>query len=162
MIIFLSLGTNIGNRVQNLNKAISLISSQKDITITLKSKIYETSPMEFLDQDFFLNQVIKLDSNLQSHDLLKITQEIEIKLGRLEKKRKYMPRIIDIDILSYGDLIIRNKNLFIPHPKIKSRKFILKPWSDIAPDYILPNSKISIKELLECVLHLKDKVKEYK
>ena len=73
-----------------------------------------------------------------------------------------MPRIIDIDILSYGDLIIRNKNLFIPHPKIKSRKFILKPWSDIAPDYILPNSKISIKELFKCVLHLKDKVKEYK
>ena len=161
MIVFLSLGSNIGNRYENLNKAISLINFKDNISIILKSKIYETSPMEYLKQDFFLNQVISIDTDIAPLDLLKIVKEIEVKIGRERQKNKYMPRVIDIDILSYNDLILNNKNLFIPHPKIKFRKFILKPWTDISPDYILPNSKSSIKQLLERVSHLRDKVREY-
>ena len=82
-------------------------------------------------------------------------------MGRFKTSVRYMPRIIDIDILSYGDIIFNNDNLCIPHTKIKFRKFILKPWTDIAPDYILPNSKHTIKELLDKVSHLEDRVKEY-
>ena len=90
-----------------------------------------------------------------------LIQKIEIDIGRKKQKEKYMPRIIDIDILAYNNLVINDKNLSIPHPKIKFRKFDLKPWSDIAPNYILPNGKSSIKGLLDDISHLKDKVKEY-
>ena len=161
MKIFLSLGSNIGNRIKNITKSINLISIEADIDIISKSKIYETSPMEYLNQDFFLNQVIEIQSNLEPYDLLKISQEIENQLGRKKERKKYMPRVIDIDILAYSNLTIKNKDLFIPHPKIKFRKFILKPWTDISPDYILPNGKSTIKELLDNIIDLKDEVKEY-
>ena len=160
MIAFLSLGSNIGNRLDNLEEAFNIIIEEK-INIISKSKIYETSPMENLNQNYFLNQVLKIETNLEPFKLLDIIKGIENKMGRFKTKKKYMPRIIDIDILSYDNLIIDNNNLTIPHPKIKLRKFILKPWRDIAPDYILSNSKSTIKEHLERVSHLKDEVREY-
>ena len=161
MRIFLSLGTNIGDRVSNLDKAISLINMEEQINIMSQSKKYETSPMENQNQDNFLNQVIQLDTDTDPFKLLKIIKRIEINLGRIKNNERYMPKIIVIDILAYNDLVINTQCLFIPLPKIKIRKFILKTWSDIAPDYILPNSKSSIKELLDKVYHLKDTVKEY-
>ena len=161
MIVFLSLGSNLGDRLSNLEEAISLISKTKNIDMLVKSKIYETSPMENLDQDNFLNQVIQVNAAIKPLKLLKILKNIENTMGRIENKKKYMPRIIDIDILSYDSLLFNNQILSIPHPKIKFRKFILKPWTDIAPNYILPNSKSSIKELLGNISHLKDRVREY-
>lgn len=160
-MIFLSLGTNVGNRLENLEKAILLIQNHKKINILLKSKVYVTSPMENFNQDNFLNQVIKIETDIKPTLLLTFIKNIEKNMGRIKTKKKYMPRIIDIDILTYNDLIINNDNLSIPHPKIKLRKFILKPWSDIASDYILVNCKSTVKDLLNNIYHLKDEVKEY-
>ena len=161
MRIFLSLGTNLGHRLTNLNEALLLISNNTDIEVLSKSKVYETSPIENKNQDYFLNQVIEIKTKIEPIDLLNFTQKIESKMGREKHSKKYQPRIIDIDILSYNKLILDKQNLCIPHSKIKFRKFILKPWTDIAPNYILPNSKSTIKELLERILHLEDKVSEY-
>ena len=161
MIVFLSLGTNIGDRLHNLEKVYFLIEMEEKINIISKSKIYETSPVENLNQEYFLNQIIKIDTDIEPLQLLNLIKSIENQMGRIELKKKYMPRIIDIDILAYQDLILNNEILCIPHPKIKFRKFILKPWTDISPDYILPNSKYTIKELLDKVNHLDDTVKEY-
>ena len=161
MIVFLGLGTNLGKRLSNLEEAISSIDKVQQIRVVLKSKIYETSPMENLDQDNFLNQVIQIDTDIKPLELLKILKNIENSMGRSKNKEKYMPRIIDLDILAYHDLLFDNQVLSIPHPKIKFRKFILKPWTDIAPNYILPNSKSTIKELLDNVTHLKDEVRKY-
>jgi len=161
MRIFLSLGTNIGDRAFNLHKALKLIDTHSQIAIISESKIYETSPLENEDQDYFLNQIIEIQTKLDPLDLLDTVKDIECSMGRIKMNKRYQPRIIDIDILSYNDLILNDKILNIPHSKIKFRKFILKPWTDIAPDYILPNSKDSIKELLECISHLKDEVREY-
>ena len=161
MIVFLGLGTNLGKRLSNLEEAISSIDKVQQIRVVLKSKIYETSPMENLNQDNFLNQVIQIDTDIKPLELLKILKNIENTMGRTENKEKYMPIIIDLDILAYHDFLFENQNLSIPHPKIKFRKFILKPWTDIAPDYILPNSKHTIKELLDKINYLEDRVKEY-
>ena len=161
MISFLSLGSNIGDRFINLKKSISLINKSKKINLLLKSKIYETSPMENLDQNNFLNQVIKINTKLEPLDLLSVIKGIECRMGRRDSIDRYMPRIIDIDILTYDKLLFSHKDLVIPHPKIKLRKFILKPWSDIAPDYILTNGKSTIKELLDKIICFKDKVEEY-
>jgi len=160
-MIFLSLGTNVGNRLKNLEKAILLIQNHEKINILLKSKVYVTSPMENFNQDNFLNQVIKIETDIKPTLLLTFIKNIEKNMGRIKTKKKYMPRIIDIDILTYNDLIINNDNLSIPHPKIKLRKFILKPWNDIASDYILVNCKSTVKDLLNNIYHLKDEVKEY-
>jgi len=161
MKIFLSLGSNMGDRVFNLRKALKLIDNHAQILITSKSKIYETSPMENQNQDYFLNQIIELQTKLGPLDLLETVKAIESDMGRINISKRYQPRIIDIDILSYNNLILNDKNLRIPHSKIKFRKFILKPWTDIAPNYILPNSKSSIKELLDSISHLKDEVREH-
>jgi 7,8-dihydro-6-hydroxymethylpterin-pyrophosphokinase len=82
-------------------------------------------------------------------------------MGRIKNDIRYQPRVIDIDILTFSDIILNQKELVIPHCKIKSRKFILKPWTDIASDYILPNSKKTIKELLDNISHFDDEVREY-
>ena len=161
MTVFLSLGTNIGDRLHNLEKVYFLIEMEEKINIISKSKIYETSPVENLNQEYFLNQIIKIDTDIEPLQLLNLIKNIENKMGRIKLKKKYMPRIIDIDILAYDKLILNSNQLSIPHPKIKSRKFILKPWSDIDPNYILSNSKSTIKELLDSLAHLQDEVKEY-
>ena len=161
MIVFLSLGSNIGNRLDNFKKVYSIIDKQDEVTIISKSRVYETSPMENLNQKHFLNQVIKLKTKLDPFDLLNFIKDIENKMGRINKKERYMPRIIDIDILAYSTLNIDTDKLSIPHPKIKLRKFILKPWTDIAPDYILSNGKSTIKELFEKISHFEDEVREY-
>ena len=161
MIVFLSLGSNIGNRLDNFKKFYSIIEGEDKNTIISKSRIYETSPMENLNQKYFLNQVIKLKTKLNPLDLLNFIKGIENEMGRINAKKRYMPRIIDIDILAYGSLNVDTDKLSIPHPKIKLRKFILKPWSDIAPDYILSNGKSTIKELFENISHFKDEVREY-
>ena len=160
-MIFLSLGSNIGDRLNNLKKASSLIKKDKRINIISKSRIYETSPMENFNQGKFLNQVIKINTKISPFELLDFIKIIENEMGRIKYKKRYMPRIIDLDILAYHDLLFDNQVLSIPHPKIKFRKFILKPWTDIAPNYILPNSKSTIKELLDNVTHLKDEVRKY-
>ena len=161
MIVFLSLGSNIGDRLNNLKKVYSIIEEQGQNSIISKSRIYETSPMENKNQKDFLNQVIKITTKLDPLNLLNLIKDIEIKMGRINIGKRYMPRIIDIDILAYGSINMDTDKLSIPHPKIKSRKFILKPWSDIAPDYILSNGKSTIKELFENISHFKDEVKEY-
>ena len=162
MSIFLGLGTNLGNRKNNLNKSISLLNNSEKLNVLRKSKIYETSPMENLEQGYFLNQIIKIEFNGTLDDLFLYTQKVERKMGKLNQKIRYQPRIIDIDILSFNDFVVDNEKLSVPHPKIKFRKFVLKPWTDIDSNYILPNSKMTIKEHLDNISDLNDEVREYK
>ena len=113
------------------------------------------------NQDYFLNQVIMIKFDGNPIDLFNITNSIEKQMGRIRNNTRYQPRVIDIDILSFNDEIINNDDLILPHPKIKFRKFVLKPWTDIASDYILPNSKMTIKEHLDKISHLEDEIREY-
>lgn len=161
MRTFLGLGSNIGDRLLNLKKANFMINNNFDIKIISKSKVYETSPMEVINQDFFLNQVIEINTTIVPLELLYVIKEIEISMGRLKVNQKYGPRLIDIDILSYSNIKMNKKRLTIPHSKIKLRKFVLKPWTDIASDYILPNSNNTIKELLNKISHFDDEIREY-
>ena len=160
-MIFLGLGTNIGDMQSNLDKVLTYFREDGLVSLIKKSKTYITSPMENKNQENFLNQVILVETKLFPYDLLKYLKSIEQKMGRKIIKQKYMPRIIDIDILVYNTMIYNNNKLVIPHPKIKQRKFVLKPWNDIAPDYVIPNENQSINSLLRILLNSKDLVKEY-
>ena len=148
MRIFLGLGSNIDDRYQNLMNGIQQLNDHAHIWVIDESYVYQTPAMYSLDQQDFYNMVIEIETNLNPLQLLDEVKKIEIKLGRKPNKKKNMPRSLDVDILAVGDVLIRSKLLEIPHPKIVERKFVLKPWNDIAPDFLVPNSDKNITELL--------------
>lgn len=143
--VFLALGSNQGNRADNLNTAAALIGRQIG-KIAKRSHVYETQPWGNPDQDAFLNQVIMINTTLDPRDLLDAANHIEREMGRV-KKEKWGPRIIDIDILFYGKRIVRDKGLEIPHPDLHKRAFVLVPLMEIAPDLEHPVLKQPIDEL---------------
>ena len=146
--IFLSLGTNVGERLLNIEKAIAEL--RKIISVVKISYIYETEPWGYIEQDRFLNLCIMGRTDMRPRQLLVAMKEIEEKIGR-EKSFRWGPRLIDIDILFYDDLVIREDRLELPHRSIEERAFVLIPLLDINPDLIHPVLDKSIRELSDKV-----------
>ena len=146
---FVSLGSNIGKRKKNIDRAILMLDESSDITLLSISQIYESKAMYNTQMDNFYNGVVRIKTSLSPDELLRYTKDIEKQLGREREKKRYSPRTIDIDILCYGNKIITSDELTIPHPHIKERRFVLKPWADIDSNYILVKSNKKISELLE-------------
>ena len=144
-IAYLGLGTNLGDRKQNISKAIEAISLK--MSISKQSSLYETTAWGYTEQPDFLNQVIQVETDLSPLRLLNFLKKTELKLGRVENFR-YGPRLIDIDILFYDDLVITTSRLQIPHPMLPERAFVLVPLNEIAPGYIHPVLKKTVAELL--------------
>ena len=143
--IYLALGSNLGNRLENLKEAISSLSPQ--MTVKAKSHVYETLPWGFEDQPKFLNQALKAQTYLQPEPLLKHIKRLEIALGR-KPSFQNGPRLIDIDILFYDDMVLSTPSLTIPHPRLHERGFVLLPLMDLAPDLTHPVTKKSVREML--------------
>ena len=143
--VYLGLGTNLGDRKQNISKAIEAISLK--MSISKQSSLYETTAWGYTNQPDFLNQVIQVETNMSPLRLLNFLKKTEVELGRVENFR-YGPRLIDIDILFYDDLIKTTSRLQIPHPRIPERAFVLVPLNEIAPGYVHPVLKKTIAELL--------------
>tara|TARA_Y100000590_G_scaffold345834_1_gene395758 strand:+ start:1979 stop:2485 length:507 start_codon:yes stop_codon:yes gene_type:complete len=146
--VFLSLGSNIGDRESNLAQATSALSVNLDIEDIQSSSYYESEPLYNSDQPRFLNSVISFYTNLKPFELLDIVKRIETMLGRPELREKNQPRIIDIDILLHGDSILETDELVIPHPMLGLRKFVLLPFTEIASEFEIPHLNIKIKDLL--------------
>lgn len=145
--VYLLLGSNLGNREKNIDNAINELKAC-GIIISKKSSLYNTAPWGYTEQPEFLNQAIECLTSLEPVELLREIKKIERKLGR-EKTFRYGPRIIDIDIIFYDDLILKSNELTIPHPFMHKRDFVLKPLCEIAPNFVHPELKLSIKNLLE-------------
>ena len=146
--VFLGLGTNLGNREGNLTATIDQICGSIGEVISC-SNIYETEPWGFRSRNKFLNMAIALNTGLGPDQLLSEIAEIESRIGRKRKGTKDASRTIDIDILLYGDLIIKKPGLEVPHPLIRERRFVLVPLCDIAPEKVHPVFKMTLAELLE-------------
>lgn len=144
-IVYLALGSNLGNRKENLKEATTALSPQLDVKA--KSHIYETPPWGYEDQPKFLNQVLKAQTYLEPEPLLKHLKRLETALGR-KVSFPNGPRLIDIDILLYDDLVMNTPLLTIPHPRMHERGFVLLPMLDIAPDIIHPLTKKSVREMV--------------
>ena len=147
---FLSLGSNIGIRIDNLNNAINFLDKYS-IEVLKKSSIYKSSPMYNLNQDFFYNMIIEVRTTLLPFELLKNIKKIEKNMGRELSVNENMPRIIDIDILTYKNIEINSKKLVIPHNKLSERKFVLLPWEEVAPNYYISSLGKTVKQLLDAL-----------
>jgi 2-amino-4-hydroxy-6-hydroxymethyldihydropteridine diphosphokinase len=132
--VFIGIGSNLGNREDNCNDAIRRLG-RSGIEIIARSSMYETEPWGVTDQPKFINMVIRIGTTLEPSELLAALKEIERKMGRVDTG-KWGPRVIDLDILLYGDLVIDEPDLTIPHPHMFERDFVLKPLSEIAPEII--------------------------
>lgn len=146
-IIFLGLGSNLGNRAENLLTAQRLIEEQVG-KIRSKSSIYETAAWGITEQDAFLNQVIEVETSFSPSAVLHLVLKIEKDMGRI-RAIKWGERSIDIDVLYYNDEVISTENLAIPHPFIQERKFVLVPLCEISQDFIHPKLKQTNLELFE-------------
>ncbi len=144
--VYLALGSNLGDRLTNLKQAIAALTPQMEVNA--KSQVYETPPWGYEDQPKFLNQVVKVETYLDPQPLLKHLKRLELALGRQESFPNG-PRLIDIDILFYDDLVLNTPSLVIPHPRLHERAFVLLPLMDIDPDLVHPVSKKSVREMAE-------------
>lgn len=149
--VFIGLGSNIEPRGQHLERAMELLENHDGIKIVNRSSIYETEPVDFTEQDKFLNMVIEIETSLSNLELLTYCQEIEVKLGRDREAQPFDkgPRTIDLDILLFNNENRDLDILRIPHPRMHERAFVLIPLHEIAPDRILPTSGKRIDELVE-------------
>ena len=142
--VYLALGSNLGNRLANLKQAVAAFSPQMEVKA--KSHVYETPPWGYEDQPRFLNQVIKVKTYLEPEPLVKHIKRLEVALGR-KISFQNGPRLIDIDLLFYDDLILNTTSLVIPHPRLHERGFVLLPLMDIDPDLVHPVNKKSVREM---------------
>lgn len=149
-IAYLGLGTNLGNKEEQLTRAISNIEEKIGRVIS-RSSFYDTAPWGFTSEHRFLNAAVKVKTALSPEELLTVTQRVEKEMGRRQKSnlKGYSDRPIDIDILFYNDEVLKTEKLEIPHPFIAQRDFVLLPLTEIAPDLQHPVTHRSMRELLQ-------------
>jgi len=148
--VYLSLGSNVGERERMLQSALDLLNAS-GVAIHRVSSVYETEPVDFREQRFFLNLAVKAETQLFPTMLLNRIQKIELALGRKRSGPPKGPRTIDIDILLYGGARVHSARLTIPHPRMHERRFVLAPMCELAPDLRHPELRNTMRELLASV-----------
>ncbi len=149
VVLYLSIGTNLGDKERHIEVAINHIEELVGKIIS-RSALYVTEPWGFSSENSFINVAVGVETALSPHSVLSATKEIERQMGRTRKSFEghYEDRIIDVDILLYGDLVIEETDLIIPHPLMSERLFVMQPLCEIAPQLVHPVLRKSIKELL--------------
>lgn len=143
---FIGLGSNLGDRVAYLAAARQSLADSSGLDLTVSSSLYESEPVGYVNQGWFLNQVVAVATSLDPYSLLRILQGIEQDLGR-RRLIRWGPRVIDLDLLIYGNEVLTDPELTVPHPRIYERSFVLVPLSEIAPNYVHPDGKTTLEHL---------------
>ncbi len=146
--VYLSIGSNIGNKKENCNNGLSKIKSSGVGNVTAVSRFYQTKPVDYTDQDWFVNIAAQIETTLMPEALLTELKRIERGLGTIDKEVRFGPRIIDLDILLYGDRVISSETLIIPHERMHERVFVLRPLCDIDSTLIHPVLNMTVEQLL--------------
>jgi 2-amino-4-hydroxy-6-hydroxymethyldihydropteridine diphosphokinase len=146
----IALGSNIGDKVRHIADAVAAFTADGRVRVVQKSLDYQTPPWGKTDQDWFVNAVMSVSTDMPAYDLLARCQAVEQQLGR-ERLERWGPRVIDLDILVYRDLVLNEPDLILPHPHITDRAFVLRPLLDVAPDLVLKGQ--SVRHWLTAVPH---------
>lgn len=137
---FLGLGSNLEDRLANLQRAVDLIAARPGVRLSRSSRVYETDPIGGVEQPDFLNAVIEVETDLSARDLLAACRDLETELGRVREVR-WGPRTIDVDLLVYDELEIDEPDLVVPHPRMHERAFVLIPLLELEPEPMLPGGR---------------------
>ncbi len=147
--VYISIGSNIGNKLKNCQNGIAALIKPGLSLLRKQSPFYSTEPVDYKKQDWFINVVIKIQSVFDPYQLLSEIKSIQQDAGRISDPVRYGPRVLDLDILLYDDLVINSSGLVIPHPRMYKRRFVLKPICDIDPKVVHPVLKKDMRHLLD-------------
>lgn len=147
-IAYISIGSNLGQKDENCRSGIAALIRSGRARLVDQSPLYQTEPVDYLDQDWFVNCVIKIETDLDPLNLLSILKSVEQSAGRVKDTIRFGPRILDMDIILFDDLVMRAPTLTVPHPRMHKRRFVLKPMCDIDPDVLHPVLKRTMDSLL--------------
>jgi len=161
-IAFICVGSNIGNKLENCKKGVDALIRSDSVTLKAQSPCYKTDPVDYLNQDWFINYVIKIETSLDPFKLLNRLKSIQKDAGRVNDTIRFGPRILDMDIILFDDAVIISENLTIPHPRMHKRRFVLKPVCDIDAEIIHPVFKKNMKYLIDNMDDEEQGIEEYK
>jgi 2-amino-4-hydroxy-6-hydroxymethyldihydropteridine diphosphokinase len=160
-IAYISVGSNIGNKFQNCQNGVAALTRSQTIVVLAQSQIYKTEPVDYRNQDWFVNYAVKVETSLDPFQLVTVLKSIQHQAGRFIDPIRFGPRILDLDIIFYDDRVINSSKLVVPHPRMHKRRFVLKPICDIDPGIIHPVLKQSMRCLLDGLNDDGQKVQPY-
>ena len=146
---YVSIGSNLGDKAANCRSAIEALSRDDGCRLLARSPLYRTEPVDYAEQDWFVNGVVQVATGLKPESLLELLLHIERQAGRVRGALRYGPRVLDLDLILYGDRVIALPNLVVPHPRMHKRRFVLQPICDINKHLIHPVLGLTMSRLLE-------------
>ena len=158
---YISVGSNIGDKLLNCQKGISALTNSGRSVIIGQSNFYKTEAVDYTDQDWFVNSAVKIETSLGPFQLLDELKAIEKDAGRVENQIRYGPRILDLDIIFYNDIMINSSTLIIPHPKMHKRRFVLRSICDIDQKLVHPVLKMNMQYLLDSLDDKEQRIVQY-
>jgi len=161
-IVYISVGSNLGNRLENCKNGIDLLLENEETRLLIQSRVYETEPVDYTRQDWFINLAVKIETKLDPFTLLQRIQSVQQRSGRIEDTVRFGPRVLDLDILLFDDIVLDDPQLCIPHPRMHKRRFVLQPICDIDPHIIHPVLNQSMQQLLHDLDAEDQEIVEYK
>ena len=160
-LAYISVGSNLGNKLENCRRGVQSLAGH-NTKIKDQSPIYQTEPVDYRDQDWFINYVVKIETDLDPFQLLDRIQTIQREAGRIHDEIRFGPRILDLDIIFYDEVVINSSRLVIPHPRMHERRFVLKPLCDIDPTLIHPVLKLDIQSVLSSLDENEQRIRPYR
>ena len=148
-IAYISAGSNIGDKLSNCQKGFDSLGRLDSAVILKQSPFYKTEPVDYTDQDWFVNVAAKIETGLEPLDLLRELKVIEKAVGRRKNAIRFGPRVLDLDIILYDDVVMESNGLCIPHPRMHQRRFVLQPICDMDPEAVHPVFNAKMRDLLE-------------
>jgi 2-amino-4-hydroxy-6-hydroxymethyldihydropteridine diphosphokinase len=159
---YIGAGSNIGDKLLNCKNGISALTNTQDAAVKAWSRFYKTEPVDYKNQDWFINVVVKVETPLAPFELLKTIKSIEKDAGRMDGSLRFGPRILDLDIILYDDLVANSSELIVPHPRMHKRRFVLRPICDIDPTIVHPVLKKEMQALLDVIDENEQRIVEYR
>ena len=150
MRAYVGVGSNLGDREQTIRRAVELLDEADGVDVVSLSTLRETEPWGPVEQPPFLNGAVSVETALEPHALLDVLLDVERSLGRVRAGERWGPRTIDLDVLLYGDLVVDEPGLAVPHPRLHERRFALEPLAELAPDAVVPG-RGTVAALLEAL-----------